>query len=88
VKDGIGRWLANWKLRGWKTADKKDVKNRDLWERLEALCRKHSVTWHWVKGHTGHAENERADRLARDVIKAMKRAQKERSQGLEEDRER
>jgi ribonuclease HI len=84
VKDGIGRWLANWKTRGWKTADKKDVKNRDLWESLDALSQKHSVTWHWVKGHSGHAENERADRLARDVIKAMKRAAKERTQGLEQ----
>jgi ribonuclease HI len=86
VKDGIGRWLPNWKTRGWKTADKKDVKNRDLWERLDLLCQKHRVTWHWVKGHAGHVENERADRLALDVIKAMKRAERERGQGIEEDR--
>lgn len=86
VKDGIQRWLHAWKKRGWKTADKKDVKNRDLWERLDALCQKHKVSWHWVKGHAGHVENERADTLARDVIKAMKRAAKERAQGLEEGR--
>jgi ribonuclease HI len=84
VKDGIERWLANWKKRGWKTTDKKDVKNRDLWERLEALCQKHRVSWHWVKGHSGHVENERADLLARQVIKAMRLADKERAQGLEE----
>ena len=84
VKDGIERWLKAWKLRGWKTADKKDVKNRDLWERLEALCQKHRVSWHWVKGHSGHVENERADLLARQVIKAMRLADKERAQGLEE----
>jgi len=83
VKDGIGRWLPNWKARGWKTADKKDVKNRDLWERLDALCQRHKVSWHWVKGHSGHVENERADQLARQVIKAMKLAAKERMQGLE-----
>jgi ribonuclease HI len=84
VKDGIGRWLPNWKRRGWKTADKKDVKNRDLWERLDAACQRHKVEWHWVKGHSGHVENERADGLARQAIKAMRLAARERAQGLEE----
>ncbi len=72
VKDGITKWLPAWKARGWKTADKKPVKNRDLWERLEPLCKRHSVTWHWVRGHDGHPENERCDALARGAIKAMK----------------
>lgn len=62
---GIRDWLAQWKRRGWKTADKKPVKNIDLWQRLEAAISHHKVHWHWVKGHAGHAENERADALAR-----------------------
>ena len=62
---GITSWLAQWKRRGWKTADKKPVKNVDLWQRLEAAISHHHVHWHWVKGHAGHAENERADALAR-----------------------
>ncbi|MCE2509804.1 MAG: ribonuclease HI [Alphaproteobacteria bacterium] len=65
VKDGITRWLPNWKTKGWKTANKKPVKNRDLWERLEAALGSHEVEWHWVKAHAGHPENERADELAR-----------------------
>ena len=64
VKDGITRWIRNWKANGWKTAAKKPVKNKDLWERLDAECLRHQVEWQWVKGHTGHAENERADGLA------------------------
>ena len=64
VKDGITRWIRNWKANGWKTAAKKPVKNKDLWERLDAECLRHQVEWRWVKGHTGHAENERADGLA------------------------
>ncbi|MCW5771075.1 MAG: ribonuclease HI [Rhodospirillaceae bacterium] len=63
---GITEWLKRWKARGWKTADKKPVKNVDLWQRLEAALERHRVHWHWVKGHAGHAENERADALARD----------------------
>ena len=64
VRRGISTWLANWKLRGWKTADRKPVKNEDLWRRLDALAAGHDVSWHWVKGHSGHPENERADQLA------------------------
>ncbi len=66
VHKGITEWLANWKRRGWKTADNKPVKNDDLWRRLDAAEAPHRVRWHWVKGHAGHAENERADQLARE----------------------
>ena len=69
LKDGITRWLAQWKKRGWKTADKKPVKNVDLWQRLEAVASPHQIDWQWVKGHDGHAENERADQLAREGMK-------------------
>ena len=65
VKDGIGKWILGWKKNGWKTADKKPVKNAELWQRLDAARAKHDVTWQWVKGHAGHPENERADELAR-----------------------
>jgi len=65
VRDGIGSWLANWKRRGWRTADNKPVKNVELWQALDEANRRHKVTWHWVKGHAGHPENERADELAR-----------------------
>jgi ribonuclease HI len=68
VKDGITKWLPSWKRRGWKTADKKPVKNVELWQRLEAAAAPHEVTWHWVRGHAGHPENERADALAREAI--------------------
>jgi ribonuclease HI len=64
VRSGITEWLPNWKKRGWKTAAKKPVKNADLWQRLEKAVQGHEVTWHWVKGHSGHPENERADQLA------------------------
>ena len=64
VKKGITEWIGNWKKRGWKTADKKPVKNVDLWKRLDAAMQSHQVEWHWVRGHTGHTENERADQLA------------------------
>jgi ribonuclease HI len=64
VREGITNWLADWKRRGWKTADRKPVKNQDLWERLESLAARHDVEWHWVRGHAGHPENERADALA------------------------
>ena len=70
VKDGITRWLANWKAKGWRTASKTPVKNRDLWEALDALASRHDVSWHWVRGHAGNAENERADTLAREALKA------------------
>ena len=68
VMDGITQWLPRWKRNGWKTADKKPVKNEDLWRALEAECARHEVTWRWVRGHNGHAENERADALARGAI--------------------
>jgi ribonuclease HI len=64
VKNGITEWLPAWKRRGWKTADRKPVKNVDLWQALEAAAARHEVHWHWVRGHAGHAENERADALA------------------------
>ena len=69
VRDGITRWIHRWKLNGWKTADKKPVKNADLWHRLDEALRRHRVEWHWVKGHSGHAENERADKLAGEAAK-------------------
>ena len=72
LRDGITKWVHGWRRNGWKTADKKPVKNQDLWERLHALTLKHEVEWHWVKGHAGHPENERADALARGAIKALR----------------
>ena len=74
VKNGIGEWLPTWKRRGWKTSDKKPVKNRDLWEALEALVARHEVRWHWVRGHAGDAGNERADLLANRAIDELLRA--------------
>ena len=68
VRQGITSWIHNWKRNGWKTADKKPVKNADLWQRLDAAMKAHTVRWHWIKGHAGHAENERADQLARDGL--------------------
>lgn len=68
VKKGVSEWLTDWKRRGWKTADKKPVKNVDLWQRLDESARRHSVEWHWVRGHAGHAENELADALANRAI--------------------
>jgi ribonuclease HI len=68
VMDGVTQWLTGWKARGWKTADKKPVKNQDLWERIDAALTKHDVKFIWVKGHAGHPENERADELARAGI--------------------
>ena len=64
VRNGITSWIHGWKLRGWKTAGKKPVKNVDLWQRLDAMAAQHQVEWHWVRGHTGDPGNERADRLA------------------------
>ena len=64
VRQGITQWMAGWKRKGWKTADKKPVKNQDLWRRLDELAQQHDVSWHWVRGHSGHPENERADDLA------------------------
>jgi ribonuclease HI len=64
VRKGMLEWMANWKRNGWRTAAKKPVKNDDLWKRLDAAVARHDVSWHWVKGHSGHPENERADELA------------------------
>jgi ribonuclease HI len=64
VQKGITEWIKGWKARGWKTADKKPVKNSDLWQRLEQAAAKHTVRWHWVRGHNGHEYNERVDKLA------------------------
>jgi len=71
VRKGITTWLAQWKRRGWKTADKKPVKNQDLWTRLEEATHRHSIRWQWIKGHSGHVENERADGLANRAIDEM-----------------
>ncbi len=68
VMDGIQQWLANWKKNGWKTAAKKPVKNEDLWKQLDKLVEQHDVTWEWVKGHSGHVENEQVDQLANEAI--------------------
>ena len=65
VKDGITKWLAGWKAKGWKTAAKKPVKNQELWQALDQASSRHKIDWRWIKGHAGHAENERADDLAR-----------------------
>ena len=71
VMKGMTEWLRGWKAKGWKTADKKPVKNDDLWKILDAACARHQITWQWVKGHAGHPENERADQLARDGIRQI-----------------
>jgi ribonuclease HI len=68
VMKGITLWIHSWKKKGWRTADKKPVKNDDLWRRLDELAAKHDIEWHWVKGHSGHPENERADELANKGI--------------------
>ncbi len=68
VMDGMERWLANWKKRNWRTADNKPVKNQALWQALDVLVHKHQVRWHWVKGHSGHPENEIADALANEGV--------------------
>ncbi|MEL6117079.1 ribonuclease HI [Photobacterium sp. SP02] len=70
VRQGITQWIHNWKKRGWKTADKKPVKNADLWQQLEQETQRHQVRWHWVKGHAGHPENERCDELARQAAES------------------
>ena len=71
VRKGITEWIHNWKRRGWLTAGKKPVKNADLWQQLDELAQEHDVTWHWVKGHSGHPENELADELANLAIDEM-----------------
>ncbi|OOF05899.1 ribonuclease HI [Salinivibrio sp. MA440] len=67
VRQGITQWIHNWKKRQWKTADKKPVKNADLWQQLDQVAANHQITWNWVKGHAGHPENERCDELARQA---------------------
>jgi ribonuclease HI len=74
LRDGITKWIHAWKERGWRTADKKPVKNVDLWRRLDAAAARHQVAWEWVRGHAGHPDNERADALARAAIAAANRS--------------
>jgi ribonuclease HI len=69
VMDGITKWIISWKKNGWRTADRKPVKNSDLWQELDIECQKHKISWHWVKGHSGNHYNELADQLARKAIK-------------------
>ncbi|MBX9882410.1 MAG: ribonuclease HI [Sphingomonas sp.] len=71
VMDGLTKWIHGWQKNGWKTADKKPVKNADLWQELLAAARPHRIDWRWVKGHAGHPENERVDKLASDAAKAQ-----------------
>jgi ribonuclease HI len=73
VKDGITKWIRNWKANGWRTAAKKPVKNKDLWQQLDVQCLHHTVDWRWVKGHTGHEGNERADALANLAMDEVER---------------
>lgn len=73
VRNGIMQWIHRWKANGWRTASKEPVKNEDLWRRLDEATRRHAVTWHWVKGHAGHEENERADELARAGMQPFKK---------------
>ncbi len=73
VKDGITKWIHNWQKNGWKTAARKPVKNAELWQRLQHILKSHDVNWHWVKGHAGHPENERADALARMGMEPYKK---------------
>jgi ribonuclease HI len=76
LKDGITKWIHGWKRNGWKTADKKPVKNAELWQRLDAARNRHEIEWRWVKGHAGHIENERADELAREALKPFMKKRK------------
>ena len=68
LRNGITKWMVNWKRRGWKTTAKKSVKNQDLWKALDRAIQPHQITWHWVRGHAGHRENERVDKLARQAV--------------------
>jgi len=76
LRDGITKWIHGWKRNGWKTADKKPVKNMELWQRLDTALQRHEVSFHWVKGHAGHDENERADELAREGMAPFKSQRK------------
>ena len=73
VRDGITKWVAKWQVNGWRSANKKPVKNADLWQKLIDESAKHEIKWHWVRGHTGHPENERADELANMAVEQMLR---------------
>ncbi|MEM1243682.1 MAG: ribonuclease HI [Pseudomonadota bacterium] len=72
LRQGITQWLFKWKQNGWKSANKKPIKNQDLWQALDALTQQHQIQWHWVKGHSGHRENELADQLANDAIDQLR----------------
>jgi ribonuclease HI len=74
LRQGITDWIQGWKRNGWRTGDRKPVKNLDLWQRLDAAVQRHTVHWHWVRGHAGHDLNERADELAREAIAEMRAA--------------
>ena len=74
LRDGITKWIKGWKAKGWQTADRKPVKNRDLWERLDQAQQRHTIAFHWVRGHSGHPENERSDALARAAIAEGRKA--------------
>ncbi len=74
LRKGITEWIHGWKRNGWRTSGRKPVKNADLWQRLEDAAARHDVHWHWVKGHAGHEENERADALAREAIRRLREA--------------
>jgi ribonuclease HI len=74
VLNGLREWMKSWKARGWRTADKKPVKNQDLWEALDVLAAKHQITFHWIRGHNEHPENERCDQMAVAAIKSMRAA--------------
>ncbi len=82
LRNGITGWIHGWRANGWRTADKKPVKNVELWQRLDEISGRHDITWHWVKGHAGHAENERADELARAAMAPfMKKKQRRTAPG-------
>jgi ribonuclease HI len=74
LRDGITKWIHSWRRNDWRTAEKKPVKNAELWQRLDAALGRHDIRWHWVRGHAGHAENERADALAREGMAPFKRS--------------
>ena len=80
LRDGITSWIKSWKKNGWRTADRKPVKNAELWERLEQAAARHEVRWHWVKGHVGHDANERADELAREGMAPFLSGRRDRSE--------
>jgi ribonuclease HI len=79
VKDGLTKWIHGWKRNGWRTADKKPVKNLELWQALDSAVQRHTISWHWVKGHNGDAMNERADELANEGMAPFKTAKKKRA---------